>query len=125
MDTRKPHHIWMEQCGAAHTIKERYGVAAAFDYLVGEKLMTFAAAAADHPEFARELPRFVSEVRRMFTADEIGVHLAQIERAQNETDGDVVAEEDVFPESPAAAAARVRRFMLVKELLTATTLGTS
>ena len=75
MDTRKSHHIWMEQCEAAHTIRERYGVAAAFDYLVGEKLMTFATAAADHPEFARELPRFVSEVRRMFTADEIGVHL--------------------------------------------------
>jgi hypothetical protein len=79
----------------------------------------------DHPEFARELPRFVSEVRRMFTTDEIGVHLAQIERAQNETDGDVVEEEDMFPETPAAAAARVRRFMLVKELLTAATLGTS
>ena len=42
MDTRKAHHIWMEQCEAAHTIRERYGVAAAFDYLVGEKLMTFA-----------------------------------------------------------------------------------
>ena len=125
MDTRKPHHIWMEQCEAAHTIKDRYGVAAAFDYLVGEKLMTFAAAASDHPEFARELPRFVSEVRRIFMADEIGVHLAQIERTQNLTDGDVVAEDDVFPESPAAAAARVRRFMLVKELLTAATPGTS
>jgi hypothetical protein len=131
MDTRKSHHIWTEQCEAARTIKERYGVTAAFDYLVGEKLMTFAAAAADHPDFARELPRFVSEVRRMFTADEIAVHLAQIERAQNETDddvmedGDVVEEEDIFPESPAAVAARIRRFMLVKELLTATTLGTS
>ena len=100
MDTRKAHHIWMEQCEAAHTIRDRYGIAAAFDYLVGEKLMTFAAAAADHPDFARELPRFVSEVRRMFTADEIGVHLAKIERAQNEIDGDVVAEEEVFPEVP-------------------------
>jgi hypothetical protein len=64
MDTRKAHHIWMEQCEAAHTIKARYGVTDAFDYLVGEKLMNFANAAADHPDFARELPRFVSEVRR-------------------------------------------------------------
>jgi hypothetical protein len=121
----------MEQCEAARTIKDRYGVTAAFDYIVGEKLMTFADAAADHPDFAKELPRFVSEVRRMFTADEIGLHLAQIERARNETDGDViedgdmVEEEDIFPESHAAATARIRRFMLIKELLTVTTLGTS
>jgi hypothetical protein len=131
MDARKSHHIWMEQCEATHTIKERYGTTAAFDYLVREKLMNFAAAAADHPDFARELPRFVSEVRRMFTADEIGSHLAVIERAQNEKDidvvedGDVVEEEDIFPENPAAVEARVRRFIFVKDLLTATTLGTS
>jgi hypothetical protein len=85
MDTRKSHHIWMEQCEAAHSIRERYGVAAAFDYLVGKKLMTFAAAAADHPEFARELPRFMSEVRRMFTANEIGVHFGA-NRARTERD---------------------------------------
>jgi hypothetical protein len=131
MNTRKAHHIWIEQCEAAHTIKARYGVTDAFDYLVGEKLMNFANAAADHPDFARELPRFVSEVRRLFTPDEIAVHLARIERAQNEIDtdvvedGDVVEEEDFFAESPAAAAERVRRFTLVKELLTAPTLGTS
>jgi hypothetical protein len=63
--------IWMEQCEAAHTIKSRFRVTNAFDYLVGEKLMTFTNAAANHPDFARELPRFASEVRRMFTADEI------------------------------------------------------
>jgi hypothetical protein len=131
MDTRKAHHIWMEQCEAAHTIKARYGVTDAFDYLVGEKLMNFANAAADHPDFARELPRFVSEVRRLFTAEEIAVHLARLERAQNEIDadvmedGDIVEEEDLFAESPAAAAERVRRFTLIKELLTARTLGTS
>jgi hypothetical protein len=125
MDIRKPHHIWMAQCEAAHTIKARYGVTAAFDYLVGEKLMTFIHAACEHPDFARELPRFVSEVRRMFTADEIGVHLAQIERAQNETAGDLLEEDDVLRETPAAAAERIRQFKLVKELLTAPTLGTS
>jgi hypothetical protein len=40
-------------------------------------------------------------------------------------DGDIVEEEDLFAESPAAAAERVRRFTLIKELLTARTLGTS
>jgi hypothetical protein len=131
MDTRKAHHIWIEQCEAAHAIKAQYGLAAAFDYLVGEKLMTFTNAAADHPEFARELPRFVSEVRRLFTADEIAVHLARLERAQIETvtdvaaDGDIIEEEELFPESPAAAVERGRQFTLIKELLTAPALGTS
>jgi hypothetical protein len=131
MDTRKVHHIWIEQCEAAHAIKSRFGVTDAFDYLVGEKLINFANAAADRPDFARELPRFVSEVRRLFTADEIAVHLARLERVQNEIDtavaedGDIVEEEDLFAESPAAAAERVRRFTLIKELLTAPALGTS
>ena len=39
-------------------------------------------------------------------------------------DGEVV-EDDIFAESPAAAAERVRRFQLIKELLTAPALGTS
>ena len=34
------------------------------------------------PELARQLPRFVSEVRRIFEADEIHFHLARIEREQ-------------------------------------------
>ena len=36
---------------------------AAFDYIVGEKLLNFAEACVHNPGFARELPRFVSEVR--------------------------------------------------------------
>ena len=125
MNDRKAHQIWIEQCEAAQTIKARYGLTAAFEYLVGEKLMNFANAASRHPDFARELPRFVSEVRRMFTPDEIGEHLEQIERAQSKQDVDVLDEDDSFRESPAAAAERIRQFTLIKELLTATTLGTS
>jgi hypothetical protein len=125
MNDRKAHQIWIEQCEAAQTIKARYGLTAAFEYLVGEKLMNFANAASRHPDFARELPRFVSEVRRMFTPDEIGAHLEQIERAQSEQDVDVLDEDDPLRESPAAAAEQIRQFTLIKELLTATTLGTS
>jgi hypothetical protein len=125
MNVRKAHKIWIEQCDAAQTIKARFGLTAAFDYLVGEKLMSFASAASKHPDFARELPRFVSEVRRMFTPDEIGAHLAQIEPSQNEKDVDILDDDDLLHESSAAAAERVQQFMLVKELLTATMLGTS
>ena len=70
MSARKHHEIWIEQCEAARAIKARYGLKAAFDYVVGEKLMNFASAASKHPEFAREFPRFISEVRRMFTPEE-------------------------------------------------------
>jgi hypothetical protein len=125
MNARKAHHVWIEQCEAAQTIKARFGLTAAFDYLVGEKLINFTSAASTHREFARELPRFVSEVRRMFTPDEIAAHLAQIERAQAEKDVEVVDEDAPFRESSAAVMERERQFALIKELLTATTLGTS
>ena len=125
MNVRKAHKIWIEQCEAAQTIKARFGLTAAFDYLVGETLMSFASAASRHPDFAPELPRFVSEVRRMFTPDEIGAQLAQIERSQNERNVDVLEEDDLLREDPATVAECVQQFMLVKELLTAPMLGTS
>jgi hypothetical protein len=126
MNVRKSRQICIEQCEAAQTIKARFGLTAAFDYLVSEKLMSFASAAFRHPDFARELPQFVSEVRRMFTPDEIGAQLAQIERSQNERNVDVLEEEDdLLREGPAAVAECVQQFTLVKELLTAPMLGTS
>jgi hypothetical protein len=126
MNMPKAQKIWIEQCDAAPTIKAQFGLTAAFDYLVGEKLMSFASAASRHPDFAQELPRFVSEVRRMFTPDEIGAQLAQIERSQNDGKVDVLEEEDdLLREGPATVAERVRQFILVKELLTAPMLGTS
>ena len=60
MTERRWHEIWLEQCEAAEAIRVRYGVEAAFDYMVGEKLLNFAEAAATHAEFAQALPQFVS-----------------------------------------------------------------
>ncbi len=127
MNAGKLHQIWIEQCEAARTIRERYGLEAAFDYAVGEKLMNFASAAHDHPAFASELPRFVSEVRRMFSAEEIRTQLARLECEQGERDAESgdPDEEEVFSESPAMAAERIRQFATIKELLTADMLGTS
>jgi len=51
------HEIWIEQCDAAKNIKLRYGLKAAFDYLIAEKLLNFASAAYQHPEFARDRTR--------------------------------------------------------------------
>jgi hypothetical protein len=121
------HKIWKEQVAAAEEIKLRYGLEAAFDYLVTEKLLNFIGAAADHPEFARDLPHFVSEVRRMFTPAEICTHIARIEREQRANDADASEDDkdDTFSESQAMVAAWARQFAIIKELLTAPELGTS
>ena len=125
MNSRQAHKIWIEQCEAAKTIRARFGLKAAFDHVVGEKMMSFASAACQHPEFARELPRFVSGVRTMFTPEEITAQLTRMEREWNENDPDIPDEDDPFSESPAATAERVRQFTTIKELLTAAVLGTS
>ena len=62
----------MEQCEAAEAIRLRYGAESAFDYVVGEKLLNFAEAAATNAEFAQALPQFVSRVRDMFTVGTAG-----------------------------------------------------
>lgn len=127
MGSRKFHEIWIEQCDAARDIKTRFGLKAAFDYVVAEKLLDFASAAADHPEFAGELPRFVSEVRRMFTPDEISTHLARVELEQRAKDANAAEDDDdeLFRENPATVAEQARQFSIIKELLTAPELGTS
>jgi hypothetical protein len=133
VSTRKFHEIWVEQCNATHEIKLCYGVKAAFDYLVAEKLLNFADAATSRPEFARQLPRFVAYVRGLFTPQEMRAHLARIEREQTEyaaenddEEGDGFGDDDeVIRESPTVAAERARQFAIVKELLTAAELGTS
>ena len=75
MNFREAHKIWIAQCEAAETGRTRFGLKAAFNYIVGEELINFVEAASDNRVFAQELPRFVSEVRRMFTPEEIGAQL--------------------------------------------------
>jgi hypothetical protein len=123
----KPQVIWREQCEAAHGIKERYGLNAALDYLVAEKLLSHAAAAAQNADFARELPGFVAEVRRMFELGDIANYLAQMERRDREEELADLAddEDDAFAETASEVAARKQRFALIKELLTRSQLGTA
>ena len=122
---RRWHEVWREQCEAAEAIRHQYGIKSAFDYAVGEKLLTFAEAAEGHAEFARALPHFVSELRRMFTPEEIEEHLARIERERLQRDMDAMDVYDPELDDLAASAAEARRFEFVKELLTAPALGTS
>jgi len=126
--TREFHKIWTEQCEATQDIKLRYGPQAAFDYVVAEKLLNFAEAAARRPEFARELPRFAARVRDLFTPEELETHIARIEHelmVHEALSPEIEEEDDPFRENPEAAAGRARQFSTIRELLTATQLGTS
>jgi hypothetical protein len=46
------------------------------DYLICEKLMFFADAARDEPTFAKELPRFLAAIPRMFNKFDISGYVA-------------------------------------------------
>ena len=68
--------IWVEQCRATKAIKRRFGAKSALDYLIGEKLITFADAARQEPAFAKELPRFLAAVWKVFNEYEIAGYVA-------------------------------------------------
>jgi hypothetical protein len=75
------HKIWQEQCEATRSNRERFGVKNALDYLVGEKLLTFARAADEHSEFAAELPRFQAAVCEIFNPYELRDYVASLKPA--------------------------------------------
>jgi hypothetical protein len=123
--------IWAEQSEAARGIMEAHGPLAALDYLVGEKLMTYVATAEDHPEFARELPKFVAAIREIFGTDAIAVYVGHMEKVYRE--GEEAAREaadsgsedaDLF-DGPEEWIKEGQRLARLKELLTTERLGTA
>ena len=74
----KFHKTWVKQCRATRTIRRRFGVKSALDYLVGEKLLKFAEEAGRHPEFAAELPRFQAALWDVFNRYELTGYLATL-----------------------------------------------
>ncbi len=97
---------------------------AALDYLIGEKLLTFAKAAVTRPEFARELPRFVAEVRTLFDPEEIKLYLDHLERMAAIENEQIAPDDEFLPDTPEDRAAAQARLVQLKELLTANVLGT-
>jgi hypothetical protein len=77
------HKVWIEQCAATEAIRERFGLENALDYLIGEKIFSFVMAAEHDPDFAAELPAFIAEIRRLFTAEEIHTYLDRLESARH------------------------------------------
>lgn len=68
--------IWVEQYRATKGIRRRFGAESALDYLIGEKLMTFAEEAERSPEFAKELPRFLAAIWQTFDKYELAGYVA-------------------------------------------------
>jgi hypothetical protein len=118
--------IWKQQCVAARSIRVEHGILSALDYLIGEKLLTYADTAVTKPEFARELPRFVAEVRDIFSGEEIRRYLDHLERMAAIEDEQATDEDnsDFLKDSAEQLAAKRARFAQLRELLTSTVLGT-
>ncbi len=74
----KLHKIWIQQCRATPTIRRRFGVKSALDYLIAEKLVAYAAEADKRQEYARELPRFQAAVWKTFNPYEIAGYLQSL-----------------------------------------------
>ena len=89
---------------------------------MAEKLLNFSEAATEHPAFAQELPRFVAEVRRIFSRQELCSEIDRLEREDEQRAAETVGidEDDEFLEAkPDIIAARSQRFAVIKALLTA------
>lgn len=120
------HKVWIDQCAAAEDIRESFGLKNALDYLIGEKLLTFLSASEDDPKFAEEIPAFINEIRRVFTASEIREYLDHLERTRflapsdSDTDLDDLADEiedEPWLENPIMGAEELLRFSRARQLL--------
>ena len=88
------HKIWIDQCAATEGIREKFGLEDALNYLIGEKLFSFLHAAERDPLFAAEVPAFIDEIQRLFTAQEIRDYLDHLERTRYLAPQDVDLEPD-------------------------------
>jgi len=127
MAEQKFQDIWKEQRVAARSVRAQHGIPSALDYLIGEKLLIYAETAVTRPEFARELPRFVAEVREIFSGEEIGHYVNHLERMAAIEDEQVGNQDndELFDDSPDQRAAKRARLAQLKELLTSPVLGTA
>jgi hypothetical protein len=123
------HKIWIYQCVATEGILEKFGLENALSYLIGEKLFSFLRAAERDPLLAAEVPAFIAEIRRLFTAREIHHYLDHLENTKylapldpdlEMDDLDKLAdsdEEEPWLENPVMGAEELLRFSSVRQLL--------
>ncbi len=120
------HKIWIDQCAATENIRGHFGMENALDYLIGEKLFTFLLVSERDPQFAAEVPAFVAEIQRIFTAAEIRDYLDHLEHTKylaplepdlEIEDVDDMDEDEAWPEHPVMGAEELLRFSRVRQLL--------
>ncbi|MBV8906329.1 MAG: hypothetical protein JOZ22_22045 [Acidobacteriia bacterium] len=120
------HKIWIDQCAATEGIRDHFGLQNALDYLIGEKLLAFLMASERDPQFAAEVPAFVAEVQRIFTAAEIRDYVDHRERTRylappdpdlEIDDPDDEIEDYPWPENPVMGAEELLRFSRLRQLL--------
>ena len=96
--------------------------------LIGEKLFAFLMAAERDTLFAAEVPAFIREIRRLFTASEIRDYLDHLENTKylspsepdlEMDDADDPAEDEPCLENPVLGAEKLLRFSRVRQLLQA------
>lgn len=124
--TTEFHKIWVAQCAATEDIRDHFGPRDALGYLIGEKLFTFLWATERDPQFAAELPDFIREIRRLFTAEDIRDYLDRLENtkylAPRDPDLDLDElddpdEDEPLLENPVMGAEELLRFSRVRQLL--------
>ena len=125
--TTEFHKIWIDQCAATEDIRDHFGLSNALDYLIGEKLFSFLRTAEQDPLFAAELPDFIREIQRLFTAEVIRDYLDRMERTKYLAPMDPDLEMDDLDElddpdeplveNPVMGAEELLRFSRVRQLL--------
>ena len=115
--------IWIAQCEAARGIRDDWGTGKALGYLVGEKLLNYIRAADSDPSWDANVPKFVAEIHRIFTDEELNAYFATATRvgvaghvcteAQYETMRDAGA----FREDAVTGASDARLFERARALL--------
>jgi len=91
MPISTPRELWQGYCEAVPGIRERFGLANALEYVVGEKLMTFSQMAESDESFRAELPPFCERIRCLFTRAEIQGYFESAER-ESVIDADLLEE---------------------------------
>lgn len=125
--TRRFQDIWKDQCEAAEGVAARFGTVQALDYLIGEKLDVYASCAATRPEFARELPRFLAEIRRIFSRHDIAAYFEGLEQdagVPNSGPDAKKLEDSGLLMSVEDKKERIKRLQQLKAMLLVETLGT-
>lgn len=71
--------LWHDQCEAARNIINNHGWESAIGYLIGEKFVHFITYDLENwPELNDDLPAFVSEIKDIFSKEELGYYLSSV-----------------------------------------------